>query len=196
MTGRFPNRRKTLRLVIIYSLLVILSAFALPPLVISFLTSFKTISDVYEIPPKLIPTPFTLQNYTQVLVDKNFTLNLYNSAIVAIAVTILTLIAALPSGYGLARFNFRGRKFIALFVLLVYLVPGVALLVPYFVIFKHVGILGTYVAIVIPHLLATIPFAIWFMRGYLTYIPIELEEAAMIDGCSRVGAILRSFSLF
>jgi ABC-type glycerol-3-phosphate transport system permease component len=191
MTGRFPNRRKTLRLVIIYSLLVILSAFALPPLVISFLTSFKTVSDVYEIPPKLIPTPFTLQNYTQVLVDKNFTLNLYNSAIVAIAVTILTLIAALPSGYGLARFNFRGRKFIALFVLLVYLVPGVALLVPYFVIFKHIGILGTYVAIVIPHLLATIPFAIWFMRGYLTYIPIELEEAAMIDGCSRVGAILR-----
>jgi multiple sugar transport system permease protein len=174
-----------------YSLLVILSAFALPPLVISFLTSLKTVCDVYEIPPKLIPTPFTLQNYTQVLVDKNFTLNLYISASVAIAVTILTLTAALPSGYGLARFNFRGRKVIALFVLLVYLVPGVALLVPYFVIFKHIGILGTYVAIVIPHLLATIPFAIWFMRGYLTYIPIELEEAAMIDGCSRVGAILR-----
>jgi ABC-type glycerol-3-phosphate transport system permease component len=166
-------------------------AFTLPPLVIPFFTSFKTMSDVYALPPKLLPTPFTIESYIYSFKEKNFLDNLYHSAVVATVVTFLTLVFAVSSGYGLARFNFRGRRLLAMSVLLAYLLPAVALLVPFFVIFKNLGLIDTYPAIILAHLVVTVPFAIWFMRGYLTYIPWELEEAAMVDGCSRPGAILR-----
>jgi multiple sugar transport system permease protein len=188
---RFPNRHRLLRSTVIYAVLSLILAFTLPPLVIPLLTSFKTMEDVYALPPKLLPTPFTLQSYVYSLVERGFMENLYNSAIVALMVTFLTLVAALPSGYGLARFDFRGRRLLALSVLLAYLLPAVALLVPFFVIFKNARLLDTYPALIIAHLVFTVPFAIWFMRGYLSYVPWELEEAAMIDGCSRIGAILR-----
>jgi ABC-type glycerol-3-phosphate transport system permease component len=148
-------------------------------------------SDVYALPPKLLPTPFTIKSYVYALAERSFLDNLYNSSIVAVAVTILTIIAALPSGYGLARFNFLGRRLLAVSVLLAYLLPAVALLVPFFVIFKYARLLDTYTGLIIAHLVFTVPFGIWFMRGYLTYIPWELEEAARIDGCSRIGAVVR-----
>ena len=191
MISESPKYRKIRRLIVIYGLLAVVLAFTLPPLIIPFFTSFKTMSDVYALPPKLMPTPFTIKSYAYSLGERSFLENLYNSSIVAVAVTILTIIAALPSGYGLARFNFLGRRLLAVSVLLAYLLPAVALLVPFFVIFKYARLLDTYTGLIIAHLVFTVPFGIWFMRGYLTYIPWELEEAARIDGCSRIGAVLR-----
>lgn len=179
------------RLIIIYTLVGFFLAFTLPPLVISFFTPFKTMSDVYALPPKLLPTPFTVQGYGYSLREKNFLTNLWNSTVVASVVTLLTLVFAPPSGYGLARLRFPGRRLLAMAVLLDYLLPAVTLLVPFFVIFKNLGLIDTYSAVVVTHLVFTVPFAIWFMRGYLTFIPWDLEEAAMVDGCSRPGAILR-----
>ncbi|MGD0625459.1 MAG: carbohydrate ABC transporter permease [Thermodesulfobacteriota bacterium] len=191
MSWRISRKLELRRLIIIYLLVALFLAFTLPPLVIPFFTSFKTMSDVYALPPKLLPTPFTIESYIYSLKEKNFLDNLYHSAVVATVVTFLTLVFAVSSGYGLARFNFRGRRLLAMSVLLAYLLPAVALLVPFFVIFKNLGLIDTYPAIILAHLVLTVPFAIWFMRGYLTYIPWELEEAAMVDGCSRPGAILR-----
>lgn len=191
MSWRISRKLELRRLIIIYLLVALFLAFTLPPLVIPFFTSFKTMSDVYALPPKLLPTPFTIESYIYSLKEKNFLDNLYHSAVVATVVTFLTLVFAVSSGYGLARFNFRGRRLLAMSVLLAYLLPAVALLVPFFVIFKNLGLIDTYPAIILAHLVFTVPFAIWFMRGYLTYIPWELEEAAMVDGCSRPGAILR-----
>jgi multiple sugar transport system permease protein len=191
VSGSIFRKLELRRLVIIYLLVALFLAFTLPPLVIPFFTSFKTMSDVYALPPKILPTPFTIHSYIYSLREKNFLENLLNSAVVASMVTLITLVFALPSGYGLARFSFRGRRVLALLVLLGYLLPAVALLVPFFVIFKNLGLIDTYPALIIAHLVFTVPFAIWFMRGYLTYIPWDLEEAAMVDGCSRPGAILR-----
>jgi ABC-type glycerol-3-phosphate transport system permease component len=191
VSWRISRKLELRRLIIIYLLVALFLAFTLPPLVIPFFTSFKTMSDVYALPPKLLPTPFTIESYIYSLKEKNFLDNLYHSAVVATVVTFLTLVFAVSSGYGLARFNFRGRRLLAMSVLLAYLLPAVALLVPFFVIFKNLGLIDTYPAIILAHLVLTVPFAIWFMRGYLTYIPWELEEAAMVDGCSRPGAILR-----
>jgi multiple sugar transport system permease protein len=191
VSWRISRKLELRRLIIIYLLVALFLAFTLPPLVIPFFTSFKTMSDVYALPPKLLPTPFTIESYIYSLKEKNFLDNLYHSAVVATVVTFLTLVFAVSSGYGLARFNFRGRRLLAMSVLLAYLLPAVALLVPFFVIFKNLGLIDTYPAIILAHLVVTVPFAIWFMRGYLTYIPWELEEAAMVDGCSRPGAILR-----
>lgn len=191
MSWRISRKLELRRLIIIYLLVALFLAFTLPPLVIPFFTSFKTMSDVYALPPKLLPTPFTIESYIYSFKEKNFLDNLYHSAVVATVVTFLTLVFAVSSGYGLARFNFRGRRLLAMSVLLAYLLPAVALLVPFFIIFKNLGLIDTYPAIILAHLVFTVPFAIWFMRGYLTYIPWELEEAAMVDGCSRPGAILR-----
>jgi ABC-type glycerol-3-phosphate transport system permease component len=179
-----------LRLATIYSIAAALLAFVLPPIVIPFLTSFKTPRDVYALPPKLLPTPFTLDSYFNAIMEKGFHVNLMNSLIVATAVTFITLVIALPPAYGLARFRFPGRRAVAMVVLLGYLVPGISLLVPLFVTFRSFGLIDTLYGLVISHLILTVPFAVWFLRGYFIYVPWELEEAAMIDGCSRFRALL------
>jgi len=185
------RRRDLVRLLVIYGILALLLLFTLPPLILSLLTSFKTMSDVYALPPKALPTPFTLESYAYVFVKRGLMTNLYNSSVVASAATLMTVLIAIPSAYGLARFDFRGRRVLALSVLFAYLLPAVALLVPFFVIFKHLKMLDTYSCLIMVHLLVTIPFGIWFMRGYFNYVPWELEEAAMVDGCSRVGGLVR-----
>lgn len=179
------------RALVIYLTAALLLLFVLPPLLLPVLTSFKTASDVFALPVKILPSPFTLESYVNALVQKEFHRNLLTSFIVASVVTVLTLILAIPPAYGLARFQFLGRRFITVSVLLAYLVPSVALLVPLFVTFKFIGVANSFGALIIAHSLFTVPFAIWFLRGYFMYIPWELEEAAMVDGCSRFKALVR-----
>lgn len=185
------SRRSLTRGIAIWGTSALLLLFVLPPLAIPFLTSFKTASDVFALPVKVLPAPFTLESYVNAIVEKGFHLNLLNSFFVASVVTILTLVIALPPAYALARFQFAGKRFITISVLLAYLVPSVALLVPLFATFRFMGLAGTFGALVIAHLLFTVPFAVWFLRGYFSYVPWELEEAAMVDGCKRIEALLR-----
>lgn len=186
-----PNRYALRRALIIYAVLALVLAFTLPPIVLSFLTSLKTMRDVYALPPKVLPTPFTLTSYAYSLAERGFASNLLHSAIVATAVTLVTLVVALPTGYGLVRFEFPTRRALTLCILFAYLLPAVGLLVPFYVIFSRLGLIDTYMALIIAHLVATVPFAVWFMRSYLNYVPWEVEEAARVDGCTRLGAVVR-----
>ena len=188
MTGLAVRRRWARRAVLAF-VSGFLLLFVLPPLLIPLLTSFKTASDVFALPVKLLPAPFTFESYVNAVIQKGFHRPLLNSFVVASIVTMLTLIVALPAAYGLARFRFRGRRIMTIAVLLAYLVPSVALLVPLFVTFRWLGLTGTLGALVLSHLLFTVPFAIWFLRGFFAYVPWELEDAAMIDGCRRFEAL-------
>jgi ABC-type glycerol-3-phosphate transport system permease component len=180
-----------LRLVVLYTVLLPLAAFSCVPFVLVFSNSVKTESELYSVPPIILPSFPVIDNYFRSLFDKKFLVYLGNSVIVSAMTVAITLLISIPSAYGLARFRFKGREIASTMVLLAYLMPQVVLLVPLFILFKNLQLLGTYFSMIIAYLIITVPLSTWFLRGYFIYLPWELEEAALVDGCSRLSAIFR-----
>lgn len=133
-------------------------------------------------PPILIPEHFAWKNYLGVLESNNFLLYFQNSVIVTGAATILGLIVGVPAGYGIARMKANKA---AIVIMIARMTPGLSFLIPLFLIFKGLDMLGTLWPQVIIHLVVTVPIVIWIMIGYFETTPVELEEAAMIDGANR-----------
>ncbi|MDR3435765.1 carbohydrate ABC transporter permease [Telmatospirillum sp.] len=133
-------------------------------------------------PPILIPEHFAWKNYTSVFESNNFLLYFKNSIIVTGAATLFGLIVGVPAGYGIARMNAQKS---AIIIMIARMTPGLSFLIPLFLIFKGLDMLGTLWPQIIIHLVVTVPIVIWIMIGYFETTPIELEEAAMIDGANR-----------
>lgn len=152
-------------------------------------TSFEPTQVIYQT-TALIPTEFTLTHYQRAL-EIDFLRSVWNSLIVAIGTTILTTIAALLGAYGILRYVFPGRGAVARLVLLTYMFPHVALIVPMYQIADNFGVLGTPPVLIIVDTMLALPFCMWILQAFLEDIPRELEEAAMVEGASEFGAFLR-----
>lgn len=139
-------------------------------------------------PPVFIPTRIAWQNYVGVFASNNFLLYFWNSVVVTGSATLLALIVGVPAGYGIARMK-ADRS--AIVIMIARMTPGLSFLIPMFLIFQWLGLLGTLVPQIIIHLVVTVPIVIWIMIGYFETTPIELEEAAMIDGAGRWQTFLR-----
>lgn len=139
----------------------------------------------------LVPVGLTLEHYKAVLFHSNFKNYFVNSFIVAGITTILSLIISTFAGYSLSRLRFRGRRLIGRLVLFTYIVPSVLLVVPIFILIVALNLSNTRTGLVLTYLTFSLPFGIWIMRGFFADIPIELEEAAMVDGASRFKAMWR-----
>ncbi len=133
----------------------------------------------------------TLEPYRGVLFEQGFLNFVFNSASVAIATMLLTLLLAVLGAYAIARLRFRGRRVITAIVLLIYMFPAVVLAIPLFVIFSRLSLRGSLAALVIVYLAQTLPVALYMLRSYFQTVPYDLEEAGMIDGCTRFGVIWR-----
>lgn len=138
-----------------------------------------------------IPSVVTLGNFGRVFQLWNFGRAFTNSVVVAIAVTVLSVAIAAAAAYSFARFSFAGRRILIVSLLLIYMLPSVVLLVPLMVIFKTLGILNTYPGLIVAESTHALPFAVWLLTNYFASLPKDLEEAAQIDGCTRVGAMTR-----
>lgn len=148
-------------------------------------TSFKAPQDVLVENPSLIPTSFSLENYFAAFARDYFLSSLLNSAfVVAVTVTISLLLALLAS-FALARIRFMGRGLFTILILVVQMVPLTALIIPLFLQLSSLGLVNTTPGLVITYVAFVLPFVIWTLRGFLVGIPQELEEAALVDGCSR-----------
>ena len=167
-----------------------LVAVTLVPLLWLLSTSFKTRLDAFAIPPKFIFDP-TLNNYSSVFGRGTFVDAYGNSFITVIATTTFSLLFGITGGYTLARLNTRTMKVLGFWVLAVRMVPPIAFALPFFLMFRELDLLNTYPGLVLVYLTITLPFTTWLLAGYFRTIPIELEEAAMIDGCTRAGALFR-----
>lgn len=141
-------------------------------------------------PPHFWFTP-TLANYRSLFVDGDFGPVLANTAIIASGTTVVALVLGIPAAYALARFKVGSGEHISLAILSVRIIPSYVAAVPLFVLLNRVGLYDTRTGVVMATSVVAISFAIWMMRAFIVSIPIELEEAARIDGCSRIGAILR-----
>jgi multiple sugar transport system permease protein len=138
----------------------------------------------------LVPWPLTMDHFRTVWNGIGFGVFFRNSVIVAIAVQVFVNVFALAGGYALARYRFRGRRLFMLGLLCTQFIPGAMLLIPLFVIFRHLGLINNLASLVIADTAFQIPLALILMSGFVASVPAELEEAAMVDGCSRLRAFL------
>jgi ABC-type glycerol-3-phosphate transport system permease component len=138
-----------------------------------------------------LPTDFTIANFFGIFEAVAFGRAFLNSVIVAVSVTALAIALSITAAYAFARYNFRGRRLLIVSLLLVYMLPSILLLVPMMVIFRTLGILNTYPALILAESTHAVPFTVWLLTNYFASLPRELEEAAQVDGCDRLGALLR-----
>ncbi|GLX95168.1 carbohydrate ABC transporter permease [Herbidospora sp. NBRC 101105] len=173
-----------------YAVVGLFLLWVLVPIVTVALNSVKSPQDIFSSSPTLSFTP-TGDNYGKVLGELSFQTFLVNSTIVALGSTLLSVVVGVPAAYALARLPVRGREWWAWLILFTRMVPAVALVVPMFVIFQRLQLLGTYTALVAAHTTFNLPIVIWMMRSFFEELPRDLEEAAQVDGTGRFGAFLR-----
>ena len=166
---------------------VILSLF---PIFYLLITSFKPPNLTFAIPPVWIFQP-TLKNYLEVFAGGKFVSYFMNSLTIALGTTFLALVLGSFAGYGFARFKFRGSFGLRMSSLIPQMLPPITIIVPLYVLFNTLGLIDTRSGLVISYLTFTIPLSIWMMTGFFSDVPVELEESAMIDGCTRLQAFFR-----
>ncbi|NLZ51562.1 MAG: carbohydrate ABC transporter permease [Thermoanaerobacteraceae bacterium] len=178
-------------LLFFYIPLILLIAFALFPYLWTFLTSIKPENELYTSVLRYLPMEPTLDNYVTLFSKTNFFKNMWNSFLVAGITSIISLFVSLLAAYSFARFNFKGKIFCMVSFLLINMFPPVLLLTPLFTIMRKLGLLYTPYSLMIAYSTFTIPFSVWLLTGYIQDLPVSLEEAAMVDGCSRLEAFIR-----
>lgn len=172
-----------------HAVLLLLVGFALLPIVVMVATSFKPADQVFRIPATLWAENPTLQNYIKVFTDSSMPEALSNSIAAATLVTTITLLLGGTTGYAIARVPFRGSGGVAIAILLGQFLPVTVLLLPLFQVVTAMGLLDTIPGIAITHLTIILPLVTWMATSTFRAVPVELEEAAMIDGCGRIRAV-------
>ncbi len=167
-------------------LILVLVVFIFPFFWMAF-NSFKTHEKIMEYPPAFVFSP-TLENFKNVLWQTPVLKYTWNSVLVAVGSLGVGMVLGLPAAYSIARYGHRG---LALGILVCRMIPGISFLVPWFIVFRALALLDTYTGLIIAHLVITVPLVTWIMIGFFEEVPVELEEAARIDGCSRAGVFLR-----
>jgi multiple sugar transport system permease protein len=158
------------------------------PVLWALLTSFKTERDVLAYPPVVVFAP-TLANYREVLFGASSILpNLWSSFVVTGSTTLLTMLIATPAAYALARLRFPGKRTSGFYVLATQMLPPVGLIIPYYLALQKAGALDSYGGMILIYLTFSLPFAIWLLVSYFEDVPLEMEEAALLDRAGRWGA--------
>jgi multiple sugar transport system permease protein len=175
--------------------LFLLLVFTVVPMAWMFITSLKTGFAAMLYPPQWWPVEPTLQNYIKLLdpsesVGRDFLRYFWNSLWVSTLTTILAVVVAVPAAYAFSRFRFPGRTLLFFSVLLRNMFPAVVFLVPLFILMRLLGLVNTHGSLVLTYLTFGLPLAIWLLKGFYDNIPIQLEQAARIDGATRFQAFL------
>ena len=155
------------------------------------LSSIKLLSELYTIPPRWWPENPTLDNYRKVLFASSIPRYFLNSVVISVGATVLALMLAIFASYGFARFEFRGKSFWQSFVLVGQLLPTAAIIVPLFITLRVLGLINTWLGMILVYMIITLPLSVWMLTSYFKAIPAALEEAALIDGASRLDILFR-----
>ncbi|SHJ56637.1 carbohydrate ABC transporter permease [Paraburkholderia sp. DD10] len=185
-------RRSPLLIGLHYTALVILACLCVAPIALIFVTSLRNQTQIFGEPLNLLFTP-TLENYRAVLGEDNFARYLGNSLIVGVVSTALTLLLGCMAAYGLARFRFPGRTAVAYATLMLRTVPLAVLALPVFMIWSRWNMVNSLSGLILLYVAVNLPFTIWLLYGFVIQIPIELEEAAALDGCGPIGVFYKVF---
>ncbi|MFR0358159.1 carbohydrate ABC transporter permease [Streptomyces sediminimaris] len=154
-------------------------------------TAFKPAKDAIDPDPSLFPTGFTLDNFRRALDIADFWGPVGRSLVVSLAVVVIGMVVGVLAALAISRFAFRGRKVVIVGILAVQMVPLVAMIIPVFLLLNDLEQYDKLTGLIITYLTFILPFTVWTLRGFIVNIPRELEEAAMVDGCSRTSAFIR-----
>lgn len=179
----------SMRSAVIYGSLVLISFFCLFPVIWGIGTAFKTNAAINQQPPQWIPSPVITSNFG--LVWGSMQGYLVNTLIVTIGTLIPVLLIAAHGGYAAARYEFKGKNTVLFGILAAGMIPGIAILIPLYMITAKLGLLNTYTGLIIIYTAWLVPNTLWLLRGFFQSIPQDLEEAALIDGCNAWSAFYR-----
>jgi multiple sugar transport system permease protein len=185
------KRRLRPGILIAYVILGLVLLYTITPFLWMIFTSLKTDKEAVAIPPTLWPKQPTLEAYIQILIWGNFPIWFLNSTIISLGTALLSTLIGSFAGYGFSRFSFRGRATLIGVILASQMLPGVLLVGPYFKMLSTVELYNTYPGLILAFTAITLPFSTWMLKGFIDSVPEELDDAALIDGCSPLGAYLR-----
>ena len=175
----------------LYAALTLGALFAGFPVVWMAFTSFKSNTEIFSLPPRLLPDHFSLAAYRSIFASESKLRFFLNSYFVAICVTALTLLFAILAAYSFSRYSFRGKRQLNLFIISTQSLPPITLLIPYFGLIATLKLYDTYFALIFTYMVFTLPYAILMMTGYFNTLPRELDEAVLIDGAGSFRALWR-----
>lgn len=174
-----------------YSVVGAVLIFALFPLVWTFLTSLKPEADIITSELQYLPQRVTFDNYVAIWNRSGFPTLVTNSAVVTVMTLVMCLIIGSLAAYGFSRYRFRGRNMLLLFYLVIRMFPVVLMLIPLFILLRNLGLLDSRFGLALAYTTFLLPLCVWMMKGFFDAIPVDLEDAARIDGCTRLGALFR-----
>ncbi|MGW9213603.1 carbohydrate ABC transporter permease [Embleya sp. NPDC055664] len=155
------------------------------------LTAFRPASRILSVPPRFRPGPFTLDNFRRAIGSDTFWANVRSSVVVGAGTVLISLVIGTLAAFAIARFAFAGRRALILVLLAVQTIPLIALVIPVYLLLNDLALTDTLTGVILTYLAFALPFTVWMLRGFIVAIPPELEEAAMVDGCGRLGAFRR-----
>ena len=169
------------------ALLVIFAGF---PFAWMISTAFKESQEIFATPPSLLPRSFTLDNLQRLFAETKALTYLKNSIVVSLSTVAVTIAVATPAAYSLTRFRFPGREQLAGIILFTYMFAPIMIIVPFYVMMRFLGLTNTHMGLVLAYTAFCLPFSLWMLRTFFQSIPIEIEQAAMVDGANRVQTVL------
>lgn len=170
--------------VLVYGLGLMFVLFSLLPLLWGVSTALKPDGDVYIFPPRWIPETVTFANFIAIFNNPSLIRAFFNTLIIAVSTTAVALVVGVPGAYAFSRFNFPGRNTLLWSALFTRLFPRVVVIVPFFVTLRNLQMVNTFRGLVLVYLMVTVPVALWLLKGFFDKIPKEIEEAAVVDGCT------------
>jgi len=184
------KRERDMRLALV-SLSLVVVGFTIFPIYLVWLMASLSPYELYVVPVPLFPRQVEFNRYFRIFADEYIINGMLNSLIVSLTVVIITMPVATLGGYAMSRLRMRVRNVVVGLLLGSRVIPPVALMVPYYMLFLQINLRGTYLGIIVLHLALTIPLVSWIIMTCFMALPLEVEQAARIDGCSRMQALLR-----
>ena len=173
-------------ILIFFFLLVVL------PIYWIVVTSFKSSGEILDLNNiTYFPKAFTWKNYTDLFEQFNYGVLLKNSLLVSVASALVVTVFSMLGGYSLARYKFKGKQTVILFFLVTQMIPGILVIIPLYIIFSKMGLINTHIGLFIFYVTANLPFCVITMRSFFERIPITLEEAAKVDGCTKMQSLFK-----
>ncbi|MBA7579184.1 Inner membrane ABC transporter permease protein YcjP [subsurface metagenome] len=182
-------KKRLLGCFILYGLVAIVTVLFLFPILFAVLVSFKLNREIFTYPPSVFPRTWIVEAYIFVLSQKKYLRYFFNSCVISILATFICVTLGSLAGYGFSRFKLPGKRLLMLGILALQMFPGVVLMIPYFRLARILNLYDTYLVLVIINCAFVLPLAIWLLKSYFDSIPVEIEEAAMVDGCTRLKAL-------
>lgn len=180
-----PRTSNHLEYALLYGVMAIVAILSILPFIWALLTSVKVERQIYAFPPQVLPDPVTAYNYVRAM-EHGLLLALFNSAFISLSTVLLVLVAGSLAAYPLARMTFPGSQIVLFLIIAPMMIPGLVNLVPTYIMMAKLGLLNSYQGLILIYWVHSLPLAIWVLRGFFQALPHELEDAAAVDGASRL----------